>query len=534
MNNKKIYLAFLFLIGWNIAFAQSSSSPKISFSFDDGSTNDYPGYDSEVWNQMLLNNLKKFDLQAVLFVKGANMDNKKGAEVLTQWDSLGHLIGNHTYNHNYFNSDRVSLDDFQADFNKNDSLIRNYRNYTRLFRFPYLKEGNTIEKRDGFRAFLEEQDYRNGHVTIDASDWYIDGKMVEQLKTDSTSDLTAYKTYYLDHILHRAIFYDSLAYAITGRRINHNLLLHHNLSAALFLDDLIELFQNHGWEIIDVDKAYEDPIYKRNPQNIPAGESLIWALAKESGEYDSILRYPAEDSKYEKEKLDSLISFYENRITYDSKTLIIRQLTYNTFLHVSFLKTENYGNVPCNGMIIIDNGEAIVIDSPIDDTSSEELIDWVENVLKYKTIGVVATHFHIDCLGGLDQFHVDNIKSYANNKTIELSKQDSRTIPQVGFNNYLELKVGDQTISLDYLGEGHTRDNIVCYSPKDHVLFGGCLIKGLGSGKGNLADSNIDEWPATVSKVKDKYAEAKIIIPGHGNPGGKELLEYTFNLFKTE
>jgi len=529
-----IIVPFIFCIVWSCSFSQTPETPKISFSFDDGSISDYPSYDLEIWNQMLLDNLKKHDVKAVLFVNGSGMDNAKGAKIIQQWDSMGHLIGNHTYNHPYFNSDKINLDSFKSELLKNDSLINKYVNYTKLFRFPYLKEGNTIEKRDGFREFLEEQGYKNGHVTIDASDWYIDGRMVQQLKNDPNSDLTVFKTYYLDHIVDRALFYDSLAYALTGRRISHNLLLHHNLSAALFVDDLIERFKNLGWEIVDVDEAYEDEIYTQNPQNIPAGESLIWALAKESGQYDGLLRYPAEDSRYEKEKLDSLISFNDNRITYKSETLIIEQLSANTFLHVSFLKTENFGKVACNGMIVIDNGEAIIIDSPINDTVAAELIDWIETALNLKAIGIVVTHFHIDCLGGLNEFHARKITSYATNKTIELAKSDPKTLPKIGFDTNLELKVGDKIVIIDYLGEGHTKDNVVCYFPSEKVLFGGCLIKCIGSGKGNLEDANISEWSKTVSMVKAKYGKAEIIIPGHGKPGGQDLLEYTIKLFKPE
>ena len=39
---------------------------------------------------------------------------------------------------------------------------------------------------------------------------------------------------------------------------------------------------------------------------LPAGESLIWALAKESNKFDRSLRYPGEDGDYEKPKMDAL------------------------------------------------------------------------------------------------------------------------------------------------------------------------------------------------------------------------------------
>ena len=52
--------------------------------------------------------------------------------------------------------------------------------------------------------------------------------------------------------------------------------------------------------------AYEDPIYSNFPTNVPAGESLIWALAKQSGKFEGTLRYPAEDGEYEKPLMDKL------------------------------------------------------------------------------------------------------------------------------------------------------------------------------------------------------------------------------------
>lgn len=306
---KQLVFVLLILIGVCYPldiFCQEKENPKISFSFDDGSVKNYLGYKNEVWNQLLLDGLKNHDIKAILFVKGKGMDNVEGKEIIRSWDNADHLIGNHTYNHPYFNSNKVCLEQFEMDVLKNDSLIHSYSNFTKTFRFPYLKEGNTIEKRDGFRSFLKEQDYKIGHVTIDASDWYIDKRLIQRLTESQNASISQFKKFYIQHIYDRALFYDSLAFDLTGRRIKHNLLLHHNLSAALFLDDLIQHFKDNGWDIVNAEEAYKDEIYLKVPQNIPAGESLIWALAKQSGNYEDILRYPAEDSRYETEKMDDL------------------------------------------------------------------------------------------------------------------------------------------------------------------------------------------------------------------------------------
>src|SRR5690606_23396824 len=129
---------------------------------------------------------------------------------------------------------------------------------------------------------------------------------------------------------------------------------------------------------------------------------------------------------------------------------------------------------------------------------------------------VVATHFHIDCLGGLAVFHKHGIPSYAHKPTITLAKARKFVVPQKGFEDQLTLTAGDKKVEVVYLGAGHTRDNVVGYFAADNIMFGGCLIKEVGAGKGNLEDADTSAWSATVQKVKSKYPQTKIVIPGHG------------------
>jgi len=216
---------------------------------------------------------------------------------------------------------------------------------------------------------------------------------------------------------------------------------------------------------------------------------------------------------------------------YETPTLKIEPLTEHTYLHVSYLQTESFGKVACNGMIVVDDGEAIVFETPVNNEISEELLEWVKSKDLYVK-AVVATHFHDDCLGGLQAFHNRLIPSYANQNTIALVQDKDVTIPLNGFSKTLELQVGNETVILDFMGEGHTVDNIIGYFPKDQTMFGGCLIKSVGAGKGNLEDANTAEWSQTVAQVKAKYPNASLIVPGHGQYGDRRLLDYTIALFK--
>jgi peptidoglycan/xylan/chitin deacetylase (PgdA/CDA1 family) len=289
-----------------VSLSYTYAQPSISFTFDDGVTGDMPGYTFEQWNGKILQHLDDAGLKAIFFVTGSNKTDEKGKQLLTAWNARGHRIGNHTFSHKNYNSGQITFEKFKYEFLRTDSIIKRYSNYIRMFRFPYLKEGNTKEKIEGFRGFLKEQDYRNGHVTIDASDWYIDSRLIKRLRQDPAANLEAFKQFYLAHIYERAVYYEELAFKLTGRHIKHTLLLHHNLVSALFLADLIKMFKAKGWNTMNATDAYTDAIYQSKPSTIPAGESLIWSLAKETGSYEAILRYPAEDSRYEENKMNTL------------------------------------------------------------------------------------------------------------------------------------------------------------------------------------------------------------------------------------
>jgi peptidoglycan-N-acetylglucosamine deacetylase len=308
---KKIALLFVTILTFFCFISKENkekdnTKPTISLSFDDGKIIDMPNYKLENWNNLLLENLKKNHLKAILFSAGGNKTSEKGKYLLNSWNNAGHLIANHTMSHPNFNSKNTSLENFEWELTANDSIIKKYSNYLPYFRFPYLKEGNTAEKVTGFRVFMKEKGYRNGHVTIDASDWYIDGRLVERLTKNPKANIEGFRAFYVQHLYDRAMYYEDLAFQLTGRHINHVILLHHNLVNALFLGDLIQNFKAKGWNTIDADKAYQDKIYEKAPSNVPAGESLIWALAKELGKLEKQLRYPAEDGDYEKEKMDKL------------------------------------------------------------------------------------------------------------------------------------------------------------------------------------------------------------------------------------
>ena len=253
--------------------------------------------------QRLLDHLGKHRI--FLFAIGDAVDNVEGLRILNQWSAAGHAIGNHTYSHQPLFG-RITPEAFETDILRNEEVLSRCSGFTKWFRFPALNEGQTRAIRDRLRAFLRVHGYRNGAVTIDASDWYYNQRLLARVQAEPRFDVKRYRQPYLEHIWERAQFYDQLSRDVLGRSVPHTLLIHYNLLNSLFLGDLLDMFRSKGWGIVDAAEAFSDDVFTRQPDTAPAGQSLIWALAKETGKFEDRLRYPGEDDVYEKPKLDRL------------------------------------------------------------------------------------------------------------------------------------------------------------------------------------------------------------------------------------
>jgi peptidoglycan/xylan/chitin deacetylase (PgdA/CDA1 family) len=286
-----------------LALPMSAAAQRLALSFDDG-FDPIAQPRAATLNASLLRALAEHKVRTIFFVAGSRVDSAVGLKLMQDWSDAGHLLANHGYSHLNLNSPEVTLEQFIEDVVKNESLLASLPRAEKRFRFPYLKEGGSEEKRDGFRQWLLMNNYASGAVSIDASDWYYDRRLRAWLDGNPEKYPSAFREPYMAHLLDRANYYSSLARQALGRDVDHVMLLHTNTINAYFLPDIIAMFRAAGWEIIDPAEAYQDAVYATQPQVLPAGESIIWSLARQAGLPD--LRYPAEDGRYEEPKLDAL------------------------------------------------------------------------------------------------------------------------------------------------------------------------------------------------------------------------------------
>lgn len=286
----------------SVFLSSASFAQTLSLTFDDGLNPDTQVH-AQVWNEEILSSLKDAGITAMVFPSLARIGGNKGMELIMDWAKAGHAVGNHTSTHRSLASAQLTLADFIADVEEADAALRHVPTWLPMLRFPYLKEGDTLEKRDGIRSWMRSNGYKPASVSIDASDWYYN-QIYSALSRDGSHDKAArVKSAYIEHLLDRASYYDGLAKQVLGRSPSHVMLLHTNELNAASLPDIVAAFRVHGWVFVSPQTAFDDPIYASQPDTLPAGESLIWASAKAHGVPG--LRYPAEDSVYEEPKLRS-------------------------------------------------------------------------------------------------------------------------------------------------------------------------------------------------------------------------------------
>lgn len=215
------------------------------------------------------------------------------------------------------------------------------------------------------------------------------------------------------------------------------------------------------------------------------------------------------------------------------RPLEIIKLSDQDYMHVSYLKDDKDGYIPCNGYIRKEGDEVFVFDTPLDDSTSVQLIDFIKNDLNAIIKAVMVSHAHIDGAGGVNAFTKAGIPTYGSSKTAALLAKDTITLSNT-FQHKDSLKLGKTLVKMDYLGPAHTDDNAIAYIEGPEILLGGCMIKSLEAGKGNLADANLKEWAKTVATAKYLYPNVKQVIPGHGRRGDSTLLTYTIKMFPVE
>jgi peptidoglycan/xylan/chitin deacetylase (PgdA/CDA1 family) len=186
-------------------------------------------------------------------------------EVLKLWRQAGQPLGNHTYDHLNFNENSVA--GFEENVEKNEQtlkLLMGDKDW-HWFRYPYLWEGDTLEKRHAARAYLQEHGYHIAQVTLDFEDYAWNGPYARCVEKKDEKAIAWLKDAYLNTAQEYIALDQKMAKQIFGRDIKHVLLLHIGAFDALMLPQLLDQLKQQGFKFVTIGEAQADPAYQTDP-----------------------------------------------------------------------------------------------------------------------------------------------------------------------------------------------------------------------------------------------------------------------------
>lgn len=254
---------------------------------------DLPGISLDNYEEVtnkLLTTLKKHKVPAVGFVNEGKLYPKNKLDqsrlnLLEDWLEAGMELGNHTYSHPDYNN--VSFETYTSDIIKGEKLTKKlqkkYQQEMRYFRHPYLRVGNSAEKKEKLEAFLTKRGYKTAPVTIDNSEWIFAKAYHLSLQAENAEQMKKIGTAYIKYMEATTAYYEQQSQQLFGRPIKHILLLHANALNGDYLDELLAMYEKRGYQFISLENALKDSIYQTTDTYTGRGGiSWIhrWALTK--------------------------------------------------------------------------------------------------------------------------------------------------------------------------------------------------------------------------------------------------------------
>jgi peptidoglycan/xylan/chitin deacetylase (PgdA/CDA1 family) len=195
---------------------------------------------------------------------GVNGDTEKDS-VLKIWADSGFPLGNHTFSHIDLNT--ASVQAFEDEIVANESVLQGLmgaRDWHWL-RYPYLHEGDTLEKRHAVRKYLADHGYKIAQITLDFGDYAWNNPYARCVAKQDTQAIAWLKASYVSTASDDIALDRKLSMMLFGRDIKYVLLLHIGALDSIMLPDLLDLFKKQGFDFISLEEAEKDPAYQSDP-----------------------------------------------------------------------------------------------------------------------------------------------------------------------------------------------------------------------------------------------------------------------------
>ncbi len=262
LRGKSLLLSIL-----SMQVAATCAAQKVAITFDDLPVNGKlpPGVTQAETTKNVLAILKKRHVPPVYgFINAKKLEGiADGAEALKLW-AAAEPVANHTYAH--MDLEQNTPEAFEREIEQNEPALELLaKGDWHWLRYPYLREGDTVEKRRAVRAYLQAHGYRIAQVTLDWEDYLWNTAYARCAAKNDTKSIAWLRSSYLNTASEFLDLGREQSRLIFGHEINYVLLLHLGAFSSTILPDALDLLKKKGFKVVTLEEAESDPAYESDP-----------------------------------------------------------------------------------------------------------------------------------------------------------------------------------------------------------------------------------------------------------------------------
>jgi peptidoglycan-N-acetylglucosamine deacetylase len=264
MNTLRLFFFCALLLGAALCFGQG-----VALTFDDLPLNGDlpPGVTRAQITEDVLRVLKQHNVPQVFgFVNAKKLEGTKDSvDALKLWVAAGERVGNHTYSHMDLHQNTPEA--FERDLAQNEPVLEllTDKDDWHWLRYPFLREGDTVEKRRAVRTYLHDHGYSIAEVTLDYEDYLWNSAYAHCVAKHDAQSIEGLTSSYLSIASAYIDGNREMAKLTFGHDINHVLLLHLGAFSSTILPQLLDLLHEKGLRLITLEEAQSDPAYQSDP-----------------------------------------------------------------------------------------------------------------------------------------------------------------------------------------------------------------------------------------------------------------------------
>ena len=156
---------------------------------------------------------------------------------------------------------------FEQNIEKNEAALKELmgkKNWHWL-RYPYLNEGDTLEKRRVVRAYLKDHKYKIAQVSIDFEDYAWNGPYARCAEKKDEKAIAWLRESYLNTASDYMKLGREMSKQLFHRDIKYVLLMHIGAFDAEMIQQLLAQMKQQGFKVITLENAEKDAAYKIDP-----------------------------------------------------------------------------------------------------------------------------------------------------------------------------------------------------------------------------------------------------------------------------